>query len=516
LAVFGVLLLFAGIIAAQRLHTYHEPLDRDTACYAVIGHEFLQGRKLYTDLWDHKPPAVYITFAAFELLAGYSRRSIFALNVTFAVLTLLGVYAAGRADGGAAGGGTAGGLWAAAFWTVICGDLFLEANQPNTEVMINACLIWAFALMVRSEEKPRRPSYWLGIGGLFALASLYKHITVVTPAALAVVHLLFARRKRGALGQTAAIALVGVAAWAIAFGYFAADNRLGDFVGAVFRYNVGYAGDQGENVSRGLDFPLLVPPYLRFAWPLALLTLAALVLLARKSPRAFGMLAALILAAAIEVLLPGKFFAHYYQFWMPVLCVGGAWGITWLASRLPSRTAPAAHLAGAAALALLMMHEAPFYRLPATEWARLKCGGRPVSIEMAALAREIDGMLAPEETFFVWGNAPELYYYTRRPPPYAALFTDPIRQGPMVEKISNEILMDIDRSPPELFVAQLDETVLGRLTDHPVPRWFVRRYQPLPDRPFRYGYALFYRTGGALEHRLNTRGREAAPAARHK
>jgi hypothetical protein len=37
------------------------------------------------------------------------------------------------------------GLWAVAFWTVAAGDLALQANQPNTEVFLTACLIWAFA-----------------------------------------------------------------------------------------------------------------------------------------------------------------------------------------------------------------------------------------------------------------------------------------------------------------------------------------------------------------------------------
>jgi hypothetical protein len=31
----------------------------------------LAGRHLYSDLWDHKPPAIHITFAAGELVAGY-------------------------------------------------------------------------------------------------------------------------------------------------------------------------------------------------------------------------------------------------------------------------------------------------------------------------------------------------------------------------------------------------------------------------------------------------------------
>jgi hypothetical protein len=43
--------------------------------YAVIAHEMLDGKQLYSDLWDHKPPGVHVTYAVAELLAGYGRAS---------------------------------------------------------------------------------------------------------------------------------------------------------------------------------------------------------------------------------------------------------------------------------------------------------------------------------------------------------------------------------------------------------------------------------------------------------
>ncbi len=130
--------------------------------------------------------------------------------------------------------------------------------------MINACRIWAFALMVRSVKKPRRPAYWLGIGGLFALASLYKQIAAVTAVFLVGAHILYGRSKRQALREGGLIAGVGAAAWVYVFAYFLLLKRLGDFVGAVFLYNMGYAGDQGINVSKGLGLSLLAPEHLLF------------------------------------------------------------------------------------------------------------------------------------------------------------------------------------------------------------------------------------------------------------
>ncbi len=70
----AALLGLCALIFFLRLHTYEEPLERDATIYAVIAHEMLNGKTLYTDLWDHKPPAIYVTYAAAELIAGYGAR----------------------------------------------------------------------------------------------------------------------------------------------------------------------------------------------------------------------------------------------------------------------------------------------------------------------------------------------------------------------------------------------------------------------------------------------------------
>src|SRR5882762_7447119 len=95
----GVLAGLCALIFSQRLHTYNEPLERDLTTYAVIAHEMLNGKNLYSDLWDHKPPAIHVTYAAAESIAGYGRDSIFLMNVVAAFATLFACYLAGSANG---------------------------------------------------------------------------------------------------------------------------------------------------------------------------------------------------------------------------------------------------------------------------------------------------------------------------------------------------------------------------------------------------------------------------------
>jgi len=76
-----ILISLGLLIALARFHTYDEPFERDLMTYAVMAHEMLAGRELYSDLWDIKPPGIYLTYAAAELIAGYGPSSIYLLYI---------------------------------------------------------------------------------------------------------------------------------------------------------------------------------------------------------------------------------------------------------------------------------------------------------------------------------------------------------------------------------------------------------------------------------------------------
>src|ERR1051326_8385446 len=116
-----VLVVLCGMIFSSRLYTYRAPLERDVTTYAVIAHEMLAGKALYRELWDHKAPAIHVTYAAAELIAGYGRNSIFLMNVVAGALTMLACYWAGSAAGGRMAG-----CFAAALWALVSGNLALE------------------------------------------------------------------------------------------------------------------------------------------------------------------------------------------------------------------------------------------------------------------------------------------------------------------------------------------------------------------------------------------------------
>ncbi len=509
-----VLAGLAALISVTRLHTYNEPLDRDITCYAVIGHEILAGRPLYSELWDHKPPAIHVTYALADLLWGYGPRTIYLLGVTMAILTLIGVYVAGVAPPW----GRAAGLWAAAFWAVTSGSLRLQANQPNSEVFINACLAGAFALLVRGAGRPMGWVRTLLIGLLFALASLYKQVAVTMPMFLALAHVACppdgpAGRRR-ALAQVAIMAGIGAAAWGLIFAYFWATGHFQDFYDAVFTYNRFYSTAPNSNFG-GSYYNITALPRMIFggvlkAKPLLLLTGAGFVAASwqflKRLDRSWLFLAAYAVGTHLAVQLPGWAHPHYFQLWLPVLAIGGAWGAAAIARavRLPGwmggNPARFQHLLGLLVWIYLALLEAPNYALSADEWSNRKFGA--IFIETKKLGEEIDKLLLPNEGFYEWGDNTGLYFASRRRPIAGLTYFYPLLDGPLVGTLTKRVLADLEATPPELLIILHQ----AKRPSAPFDAWWSSRYRPFPGDPHREPFELRVRRGGALEARLEARG----------
>jgi hypothetical protein len=492
------LLGLALVIALARLHTWDEPLERDITGMAVIGQALRDGDALYSGIWDHKPPAAAVTHAAAITAVGFGRRAIYLLGVVTAVVVLVGVYTAG-----AAAGGSAAGLWAAAFWTVLAGDLWLQANQPNVEAFLNACLVWVFALLLR----PDGPTPWwrfAGAGTAVALASLFKTVAVASIAPLALLLVVWPAggQRRRALAGVGLMLAIGALTWGLVVGYFAATGRLAAFVEAVFTYNRFYAGSLWTNLGRGAHPTFLFHPTLVSLLPVAALAAMGAARGLMTGPRRrWVLLGALAVGTMVAVALPGRFYPHYYQLWIPVLTIGAGWAAAELGRVGPRVLGP---LAGAAALLFLVVFQLPLYELPPDDWSRAKYRS-DIFVAERDLARELRTLLLPGETFYEFGAETGLYFETGQRPLSGAFYAYPLLSGPVAGALTARAIADLERRPPELFVVV--DWVLGATT-HPLRQWTQTRYRPAPGEPRRGPFLLLVRRGSALEARL-----EAAPRA---
>ena len=90
---------------------------------------------------------------------------------------------------------------AAASWAALSADLALQADQPNVEAPLNACLAIAFAALVAIRSvRMDRPVVTAGV--FLGLAMLFKPVVAPDVAALALAHVLIpppavCRRREG-------------------------------------------------------------------------------------------------------------------------------------------------------------------------------------------------------------------------------------------------------------------------------------------------------------------------------
>lgn len=488
-----ILMGLVAFIIVDRWLIPQPPFGVDVMAYAVIGHEWLEGKPLYSDLWDQKPPLIFITYALAEIAVGYAPQMLVLLNTVAPLITLFGAYRAGKA-----GGGKAAGLWAAAFWAVLSGAFIIEGRDPNSESFINPCVMWAFALLVEAKDRLPGVKRALIIGGLFAVGSFYKPVVVAAALLLAGIHVVLppegSKNRVWAVRDAFIIGAVGIIGWCAMFGYFAATNRFEVSYDAIITYNRYYAGDVISNltlplreVSKAkfilmnlLGVGLLFAAWLRFV----------------KDRRSGALFAALVVSTWVMVASPGKFYAHYFQLWLVPLVVGAGWTIVWFVNHSPARFRRLPPLLGALTLALLFLLQVPFYKNAfARKWAD---DSTILNLHASEpLGREIDRLLAPDETFFLWGSEPGLYFWSRRQSPTGLFFIQYLFDNPLAAQLSMRVASDLARTRPELLIISKKAAAAFAAP----PAWLTADYVPLPTYLQPDTHLLLARRGGNLEVR---------------
>lgn len=507
-----VLLLFALLLAITRLRTLTEPPETDLAVYSVIGRELVAGRKLYSDLWDIKPPAIYWLYACAATFTSSGPWMRYWLWIIPSVATMLGVYRLAQI----LAHNRTGGVWAAFAWTVLSQHLELQANQPNTEVFLNAVVVWAMVVLLlpRTHSSPYAflRSRLTG-GGLFGVGLLLKPVIApwvcasilieathprnqfpVTPQA--------ANRLSWSLLQTIVVFSAGVAfpiAAAITVIYF--QKSFSEFLEIMFRWNPWYAQNPLQNIFEAYLPVNLLPIEMRdlIPWVFAAALACSVLMAKRRNHSLWHIVCAVTLLPAV-IGLPGRWYPHYYQLWLPwlaiLLPVAGVRlrrslskqvGALWVGALIVVTIGRAWTFGGE------LLHSP-------VEWSLGKYG--PCFVNEETLGKRIAHILTPTETFFVWGNTPTLYEASSKRPPTGVFFVIPLLYGPTTETLSLRTLHQLERTNPELLVINMLDNPAP--ASHPVVQWFNNNYAPHPllesgDPKFR----LYCRKGGALSTRLD-------------
>jgi len=208
--------------------------------------------------------------------------------------------------------------------------------------------------------------------------------------------------------------------------------------------------------------------------------------------RPWILLLAFAIATHITVILPGWFFPHYYQLWLPPLVIGTGWTVGLLKRTLPPRFAWSSYALAGACAAVLVMMEIPYYLAPAKSWSMQKYGG--IFLETEQLATKIDNLLPPDATFYEWGNESGFYFTTQRRPPTGIIFAYHVQAGPLAPELSWRLLNELKKKEPELVVTA--NLTMSLTPDHPVARWIDQNYRALWRTN---SFVVMVRKGGELD-----------------
>ena len=173
-----------------------------------------------------------------------------------------------------------------------------------------------------------------------------------------------------------------------------------------------YAQYSDRRCSPTSFFPTQLSDFLMF-------TLVAMMLYLRSlqrgtTPRRRGWVLMLSYSAGtqIAVALPGRFFPHYYQLWLPVLSIGVGYSLNTLRAVTNLRHCRGIFTLVGAIACLICIREARFYMLSAEQWSREKYGGECIEARWVGL--HINNWLIPKEMYYDAGMDPQFYFYSKR------------------------------------------------------------------------------------------------------
>lgn len=204
----------------------------DEGIYQTIGQALSRGALLYRDIWDNKPPLLYLVYSFFDGEQFLVR--LFSLIVgilTIVVFYLLAQEVLKRPKIT---------LVATALFALLTSLPLLEGNIANAENFMLFPIILAFYLTLKNFPKIKNASIFTS-GALLGLAFLFKIVAVFDLGALLLFIAFRFWRQKYTLAKSSIMTLVGFALpIAVAVLFFLWQGILGDFLSAAFSQNVSY------------------------------------------------------------------------------------------------------------------------------------------------------------------------------------------------------------------------------------------------------------------------------------
>lgn len=499
------------------------PFGRDQGIHAFIADAMLHGKVVYRDVFNVKPPLTTAVHALALLAFGHSMTSIRLLDMIWSMATALVISLLVWRSFGRRWLACAAGL-------LFCFQFYLLDfwNTAQTDGWINlpaaGAVLLAFGGM-RGGGVTRSGSWtWVFAGICIGLATMFKYTMAALLPAVAVVALVHGRRQMPRAWRSILWLGIGFgAALLLTLLVLLTSGALPAFVESQFGLMPSYAALES---GRGF-FGKLMHMIQKFTLD-AGFRVGALLGLLGIGPAVAGLLERgegssnrrLVLALVLvwlvvavgSVCAQGKFFRYHYLPVLGPLAVLGALAIAAGFGRLWLRLGRSwlraiALLLFAAGMVLATGYPRQYGDLLAVAAGRTSIGEHWRSSRFVPwgdfslrddmeLADYIRASTRPDDKVFIWGYEPVVYFLARRWPVSRFEYTFPIVVSWSSGKFQRELMDELWRDPPELFVvAHNDATpaVMGHgkdsfrtLMDFPELRTYVENLYEFQTKVARF------------------------------
>jgi hypothetical protein len=374
----------------------------DAAAFVLVGTRIRRGGMPYRDVWDHKPPGVYIVNALGQAVLPWLDPWLVSWLLTAvcdgaAVLLLYALLRRFLSPGGA---------W---FWSLVG-----AVEMTSHPMALGGGLTESFALL------PLLGAWWLAIVrapglrtamlvGVLASVAASISLQAVPPAAVLAATAVAGPWRRATIERVFALVAAGVLVPLAIAGWLVAGGAAGDAFDQLVVYNLAYRSGASSPPELAAIAGLLLVG-------LAVPAVAGVVRMVRRS-RDFGRLewSALVWAAAYGayLVLQGRIYLHYLILLAPPLAILAGTGMRGLTTGLRSAGRRALYrssaLAGTVAICLLASG------LVGVQAAGVTMGR--ADRERTALdetAAWLQANTPPTATLFVWGSETGLYLDSER------------------------------------------------------------------------------------------------------
>ncbi|MFC1590539.1 ArnT family glycosyltransferase [Candidatus Omnitrophota bacterium] len=435
-----------------RLPIMDVPFERDEGGYAYAAWRMMEGEVLYRDVFDLKPPGVFVFYLTALLLFGHSVLAIHIMLTLFVIAGAVFLFLIGRELKDSPVG-----MLAAFSYLVFCACAAFPGSSANTEHFMNTAVIMSVYFLIKA-LKTAKAGPILCCGALNGIAFLIKQPAVVNVIFAVSVFLAVSfseRRPQKYILKMAGVMLAGFfVPVIISVAAFAAIGALKDYIFCTYLYSASY--------SSLVDFQQALK-YLRFnsgdvfliTGPLFAVSLAS-IFYGRKD-RVNACCVMWLVFSILGVSIGFVFRRHYFLQIIPALSLLFAYGLRHILERYPLRR-PAVYFAVSAVVLMpALASSISNYGCTPESLSKLTSGRMNPFVESVRIAEYIKENTSAEDTILVIGSEPQVYFYSKRRSAARYMYFYPLLlPSGWAPRMQNEAMAEIRRNKPA-FIININE-----------------------------------------------------------